>query len=334
MTAQIGRVTARRLVSLLGRWRDDGTRLGSAGLAAGVRRLVLDGRLPPGTTLPAERELAAALGVSRTLVGAAWELLRQEGFAASRRGSGTWTELPAAALRGQTPGAQPLDLARAAGAAVPELLAAFDRVRAALPAELAGHGYHERGHDLLRERLADRFTQRGLPTDPDQVIVTNGAHHALALVLHALTGPGDRVLVEQPTYPNAIDAVRAAHATPVPVPLGERGWDLEGTAAALRQAAPRLAYFVLDFHNPTGRRLPAADRERLGALLRRTRLPLQRPRRPGELAPPALHPPAGAPGRSGPPVGPRHRSAARRAPRPHPTRPHPRGLTPPARVIP
>ncbi|PWW64107.1 MocR-like transcription factor YczR [Actinokineospora spheciospongiae] len=273
MDTPTGRISARRLVLLLGQWRAAGSRQGSAGLAAGIRRLVLEGELPPGTTLPAERELAAALGVSRTLVAAAWEQLRADGFLRSRRGSGTWTAQPNTPTAPTALTEQPLDLARAAPAALPDILAAFDRVRDRFAVELGGHGYHEVGHPLLRARLAERFTARGLPTDPDQVLVTNGSHHALALALRALTGPGDRVLVEQPTYPNAIDAIRAAHAVPVPVPMPEAGWDLAGLAATTRQAAPRLAYLVVDFHNPTGRRLDVPGRERLAAVLRRTRTP-------------------------------------------------------------
>jgi DNA-binding transcriptional MocR family regulator len=93
-------------------------------------------------------------------------------------------------------------------------------------------------------------------------------------VLRVLAGPGDRVLVDHPTYPNALDAVRAAGARPVPVALRDDGWDLEMLGATLRQAAPRLAYLIADHHNPTGLTLPAADREEVVALARATRTAL------------------------------------------------------------
>jgi DNA-binding transcriptional MocR family regulator len=51
------------------------------------------------------------------------------------------------------------------------------------------------------------------------------------------------------------------------------GWDLDGIEVALRQAAPRLAYLIVDFQNPTGHRLDSANRERLATALRRTRTP-------------------------------------------------------------
>ncbi|MFC7618110.1 PLP-dependent aminotransferase family protein [Actinokineospora soli] len=273
VTHPIGRVSGPRLARLLEGWHGAG-RPSSAALAGAIRLLVLDGRLPPGTALPAEREVAAALRVSRTLVATAWDALRADGLVRTRRGAGTWTALPGPGRAQDNPGDQPLDLARAASAALPAVAHAVDAVRGALTAELAGHGYHDYGIDLLRERLADRYTARGLPTTADQILVTNGAHHALALVLRTFTGPGDRVLVDQPTYPNAIDAITAAHAIPVPVPLLDDGWDFDGVAAALRQSGPRLAYLIVDFHNPTGLLLDADGRGRLAALAARARTPL------------------------------------------------------------
>jgi DNA-binding transcriptional MocR family regulator len=272
----VGHVTGQRLAQLLGFWRRHGSRRGSADLAAGIRLLVLDGRLPAGTGLPAEREVAAALEVSRTMVATAWEALRADGFVVSRRGAGSWTALP---VHRAQPADDPfdsrdlVDFARAVPAAIPGLAAAVAAAAPRLAAELSGHGYYELGQPELRARIADRYTARGLPTKPEEILVTNGSHHVLAMALRLLAGPGDRVLVEQPTYPNAIDAIRAAHAIPVPVPVTEDGWDLDGIEAALRQAAPRLAYLIVDFHNPTGLRLDEAGRARLAAALRHARTP-------------------------------------------------------------
>ncbi|WNV91106.1 PLP-dependent aminotransferase family protein [Umezawaea sp. Da 62-37] len=272
-----GRVSGHRLARLLGDWRRRGARQGTADLAAGIRMLVVEGQLPAGTRLPAEREIADALPVSRTLVTAALDQLREDGLVASRRGAGSWITVPAGAFRPVTdlvPAERGLiDLARAAPPALPNLAAAMDAVRLRMPEHLAGHGYHEHGVPELRRLIADRYSARGLPTSPDQIVVTSGAQHALGLALRLFTGPGDRVLVEQPSYPNALDAIRSMSAIPVPVPLTPDGWDLAGIAAALRQVAPRVAYLVLDFHNPTGHRLDAQGRTRLGDLLRRARTP-------------------------------------------------------------
>ncbi len=116
---------------------------------------------------------------------------------------------------------------------------------------------------MLRAAVTDRFSARGLPTTPEQILVTAGARHAIALVLTALTGPGDRVLVERPSYPNALDAVRARGGRCVPValdaPEAHAAWDLGLFTAAVRDAAPRLAYLIPDFQNPTGALMPDAS---------------------------------------------------------------------------
>jgi DNA-binding transcriptional MocR family regulator len=247
---------------LLGDWRRQGARQGTADLAAAVRMLVLEGQLPSGTRLPAERELADALPVSRTMITAALDQLREEGLVASRRGAGSWITVPSGAF-GPVPDLAPparslIDLARAASPAIPCLGRAMDVARLRMPEHLNGHGYYEHGVLELRQRIADRYTARGLPTSPEQIVITSGAQH---------------VLVEQPGYPNALDAIKSVSAIPVPVPMLADGWDLAGIDAVLRQAAPRVAYLVLDFHNPTAHRLDASGRTRLGELLRRARTP-------------------------------------------------------------
>ncbi|MDA3649137.1 PLP-dependent aminotransferase family protein [Saccharopolyspora indica] len=269
-------IHGRKLVELLGSWHGS-DRPSSQLLAAAVRHLVLDGRLPPGTRLPAERELAESLGVSRTLIARTLDRLREEGFAASRRGAGSWIGLPDSERGNEAHGgwfppedAEVLNLAQATPSAPPELCAAVDRARLRLAEQLPGHGYQPHGLPVLRERLAERFTRRGLPTTPEQILVTNGAQHAFALVLRMLVSPGERVLVEHPTYPNALEALRGINAMPVAVPMVEHGWDLELLTANLRQTSPRLAYLIPDFHNPTGIRLPAEGRERLARALART----------------------------------------------------------------
>ncbi|MGW4000024.1 MocR-like transcription factor YczR [Amycolatopsis sp. NPDC004772] len=274
-----GRISGPRLAVMLGSWRQGGSRQGAADLAAAIELQVLDGQLPLGTRLPAERELADALGASRTLIGAALDRLRESGLVASRRGAGSWVAAPGRRRRGPLAPASDgsIDFTHASSPAVLGMAAAVDAARVRLADHLGDHGYQERGLPALRERIARRYTERGLPTTPAQVMVTNGAHHAFVLVLRMLAGPGDRVLVEQPTYPNALEAIRAAHAIPVPValdPSGERGWDIAGIDAALRQASPRFAYLVVDFQNPTGLRLDTDGRSRLGAVLARARTPV------------------------------------------------------------
>jgi DNA-binding transcriptional MocR family regulator len=242
-----------------------------AGLARRIRDLVTTGSLPVGSRLPAERELAAELDVSRVTVASAYRVLREEGFARTRHGSGTVTELPRADTRWRPPNSEPglLDLAHAAPEAAPQLMGAYERALAALPAQLAGHGYATNGLPQLRAAIADRFTARGLPTEPDQVVVTAGVGDATAVVLDTLLQPGDRVLVEHPTYPGVLGMVNAAggRCTPVPVDSGDPDALVRAAHLVARQSSPRLAFVMPDFSNPTGARLSATGRRRLAATL-------------------------------------------------------------------
>ena len=171
---------------------------------------------------------------------------------------------------------------------------AFAAALTELPALLPGFGYDALGVGPLREAIAARYTAAGVPTTAAQILVTSGAQHALNIVLRTLAGrSGTKVLVEHPSYPNALDAIRAAGCRPVPVAMpaataigarpsgrvhggrvhsaggngpahnGAGGWDLEAMETALLQQRPAMAYVVPDFHNPTGRLMPDSQRRRL-----------------------------------------------------------------------
>jgi DNA-binding transcriptional MocR family regulator len=136
---------------------------------------------------------------------------------------------------------------------------------------LLGDGYEPAGLPVLREAVAARFTRRGVPTRADQILITNGSLHGLDLLLRLLVGPGDRVLTELPTYPGALDAVRASGGRVVPVPMAATGgWQVDQLTATLRQTAARMAYLTPDFHNPTGALVPEADRREVLKVARQT----------------------------------------------------------------
>ncbi|MFF2354692.1 PLP-dependent aminotransferase family protein [Kitasatospora sp. NPDC058115] len=247
-------------------------------LAARIRLLVSEGRLPVGARLPAERELAVALRLSRTTVATAYETLRVDGYLRSRRGSGSWTALPEGsappgdALHPVPPDEQGriLDLGVAAlPAPQPFLSAAAARAVEQLPAYAAGHGHYPTGVPVLREAVARRFTERGLPTTPDQILITIGAMGALHLVRQILLGRGDRVAVEAPSYAHTLQALRLAEARLVPVPFTPaQRWDLAEWRRVLSGAAPKAAYVIPDFHNPTGTLIDEEQRRELLAAAR------------------------------------------------------------------
>ncbi|WP_035841651.1 MocR-like transcription factor YczR [Kitasatospora azatica] len=252
-------------------------------LAGQVQQLISEGRLPVGTRMPAERELATALTLSRTTIATAYETLRTEGYLRSRRGSGSWTALPEGS---RPPGdalfplppeehGQVIDLGVAAPPAPQQLLAeAAAHAVELLPAYAGGHGHYPSGVPVLREAVAQRFSERGLPTTPDQILITTGAMSALDLVRRTLVRPGERVAVETPSYAHVLQALRSGGVRLVPVPQRREGpeqlpdWDLDEWQRVLRGAAPKLAYVIPDFHNPTGTLIDERQRRELLAAAR------------------------------------------------------------------
>jgi len=264
-----------QLARLLGQWHSLPGRHRSpdyAALAGAVRGLLTDGRLPLGVRLPAERELAESLGVSRTTVSASYRALRESGHLTSRRGAGSWTTLPnghRVATSGLwTPGddIDMIDLGVAAHAAPAELIAAARAATDDLPRFLGSAGYHPSGLIELREVVAAGYTARGVPTSAEQILITSGTQQALDLVLRLSVPAGASVLVESPTYPNALAALSGRRARISTHGLdAATGWDGELLLGALRQTRPRLAYVIPEFQNPTGHLMPTELRERLAA---------------------------------------------------------------------
>ncbi len=82
--------------------------------------------------------------------------------------------------------------------------------------------------------------------------MTSGAVAGIGIVLRALLTQGDRVVVENPTYPNTVDALRRSGARLVPLGMDPDGWDVPEAARTLRAAGAAAAVLIPDFHNPTG----------------------------------------------------------------------------------
>lgn len=252
------RVSARRLSVLLGP-RAGGTAAYSW-LADGIRQLVADGRLLHGTRLPSERELLSQLGVSRTTVTRAYGVLRDRGYASAVRGSGTVVQVPGGPVAGggeplelsslQPTGGDVIDLTCAAPAATPGLNRAYETAVERMPSFVAAAGYFPLGVPELRKALAQRFTERGVATDPDQIIVTTGALAGLAAVFRAGLNRADPVIVESPSYPNSVRALEHAGARVIAAPLVADG--VEDVAGVIRRSNARMMLAMPDFHNPTG----------------------------------------------------------------------------------
>ncbi len=115
------------------------------------------------------------------------------------------------------------------------------------------------GHPGLCEWIAARHG--GL--DASQVMVANGSMEAAAILFEHLLEPGDRVVVEQPTYDRTLLLLQRAGVELVPVPLQADGIDVDALEAALADGPLKMAHVIPNFHNPAGCTLSAEKRARI-----------------------------------------------------------------------
>jgi DNA-binding transcriptional MocR family regulator len=239
--------------------------------------------LAAGTRLPAERLLAAHLGLSRGTVVAAYESLRARAAVETRRSSGTYlcTELPSHAIlaapllsRLIDEHQAPIDLSIGAlqtRDCLPKISLTLSSAASLLPA----HGYAPLGAPALRQRIAEHLTERrGVRTRADQIIVTGGGQGALTLIAAALLRPGDRVLVEAPTYPGAIEVFSRAGVEVEGIDRDHAGLVPQSLNHALSSRPARLLYLVPTCHNPTGSVMSEARRHEILRIAAAWRVPV------------------------------------------------------------
>jgi DNA-binding transcriptional MocR family regulator len=271
----------------------------AAALAAATERQ----DLLPGTKLPPERVLAAELGVARTTVSSAYELLQARGLVQRRQGRGTHvagTDSPSMRAAELTTTLQrnvlfrrlgecPDDAIDLLGSSAPPSAEVREALAAATSAvdvhQLAdGGGYLPLGYPPLRRAVAAHLTAQGLETAEEQILVTGGAQQAISLLASCYVTPGAVVVAEDPTFPGSIDAFRAAGARILTVPVRSAGADVGLLAATLSQAPARLVYLMPTFQNPTGSVMPESARREVARLSHASGIPVIEDNTLAELA--------------------------------------------------
>jgi len=261
-----------------------------------LREAVLDGRLAPGARLPSSRALAREVRLARNTVIQAYEQLVAEGYALTRRGSGTYVatplqEAPPSSSPPSDPGAEarPVSLSRYGerlrAVASPRGLG-WEARRPRLPFDFRygepayadlpyaswcrtlarcarnttrGELYYgaPAGDPRLREALAAYLGRsRGVSCTPEQVLIVHGSQQAIDLAVRLLVDPGDRVVTEDPHYGGLEIALSAAGAERVPLPVDEDGLP----TSRLPEDGARLVCVTPSHQFPTGAVMPASRR--------------------------------------------------------------------------
>jgi len=166
----------------------------------------------------------------------------------------------------------------AGGLPAPEVFP-VDRFQEACQSILGQHGSQAlqysttEGYRPLREMIARHTARYGIRIEPENILITTGSQQALDLIGKIFINPGDRLLVEKPTYVGALQAWHAYQAEYLAIALDDQGMQTDVLEAALR-AGPKFIYVLPNFHNPAGVTLTLQRRQRLVELADRYGVPL------------------------------------------------------------
>lgn len=257
-----------------------------AQIVDGVRTLIADGELRPGTKLPSIRQFAQVHGVSVFTVVEAYDRLVAVGLLVSRPHSGFFVK------RRQVGGADAGGIERVAGAdfdAKWYLSRIFEhrhlsmkvgcgwlpgdwlfedglrkalRAMAAEEGELGGYG-DPKGFRPLRQLICESMVERQVQVWPEHVLLTQGSSQGLDLALRRLVRAGDPVLVDDPGYSNLLFSLRYQGAQLLGVPRLPRGYDLVTLERLIIEHKPKVFFTQPRLHSPTGSVAPLAHLHRV-----------------------------------------------------------------------
>jgi DNA-binding transcriptional MocR family regulator len=269
--------------ALLGEWRNGAGPLGQR-LADAIEHAVERGELLQEWVLPSERNLAAALDISRSTTARGMELLAKRGIVRRVHGAGTYVAgrsggaagaatraLLPCGLRGRfrlgsntDPGVAAATFPDAADLPREALtLSADDLLNAQPNGAKPGSGYSIAGLDATRVAVAASLSGNGLPTTPDALVVTTGAAQSLSLAFEMLLSPDDVVIVESPSYPTTLELLRRTGARIVPVRTGDGTVGADALVRVAHKTRATMAVVMGTCNVATGHSLADAHRSML-----------------------------------------------------------------------
>jgi 2-aminoadipate transaminase len=252
-----------------------------------IRSSIEAGTLRHGDRLPPTRELAGQLGLNRTTVSSAYELLESEGFVSGQVGRGSFVTAgarfnPAMNWDAILPAADPRPSAPEAGISFSnsrpsEFLFPVDAFRATCSEVMQSAEMPQilqlgspAGYAPLRRYLLESSRREGVARDGDDILVTSGCQQAFDLLQRILAAHGETVVLEDPVYPGLRSVFSRAGANVLGIPVTANGIDVEQAERVFSRQTVRMAVVTPNFQNPTGATMPLEQRRRLLDLCRRT----------------------------------------------------------------
>lgn len=269
-----------------------------------IRAQIESGVLPAGTRLPASRDLAQQLNISRISVVNAYAELRAEGFLSAHAGRGTFiagengtnvqpvhqsnghsapTEIPTTPDRSLR---EMMRMSRRPGiinfgqGAPPSDFFPMNALRDVINTVLDRDGARAVGYETaegyapLRMAVRDYVAALGIRCHADQVLITGGTQQALDLVVQSLLSEGDMLVCENPTYLGMIDIARTRRVQIHGVDIDNDGIRLDMLENFILDNHPKLIYVMPSFHNPSGVVMPLHRRRQLLNLANNYHIPV------------------------------------------------------------
>lgn len=276
-----------------------------------IRAQIDSGMLPAGARLPASRDLARQLNISRISVVNAYAELRAEGYLSAHAGRGTFVagERDESAsnnhAHGHTHGApnhnrqhqesptapdrslrEMMRLARKPGVinfsqGVPPMeFSPVQHLKDAINTVIERDGSRALGYEQaegyapLRVTVRDYVSALGIRCSPDNVLITGGTQQALDLVVQAICSENDTLVTENPTYIGILDIARTRRVQVQGINMDEDGIRLDMLENFILDNHPRLIYVMPSFQNPTGTVMPLHRRRQLLNLANEYNIPV------------------------------------------------------------
>jgi DNA-binding transcriptional MocR family regulator len=206
--------------------------------------------------------LAGQIGLNRTTVSAAYEVLESEGLIKGHVGRGSFV------LYKTNPIADDTSIISFASSRPSEgefPLAAFQATCREVIAGPTAHAILQLGSPSgfapLRQYLIEEARREGVVGPEDDILITSGCQQALDLVQRVLAPSGTTVVIEDPVYHGQRNVFLRSEIRLAPVAVGEAGLDIERLARVFAQERPKLAILTPNFQNPTGTTMPLDSRE-------------------------------------------------------------------------